>query len=65
MEVCVDEGDNVKKGETIAVVRQMKMELEVRANKSGRVGWVYGVEEGDDVGEGILVAIIDDEGSKL
>ena len=38
MELCVDVGDEIKKGDTVAVVRQMKMELEVRAGKAGTGG---------------------------
>ncbi|CZS94182.1 related to PYC1 Pyruvate carboxylase 1 [Rhynchosporium agropyri] len=64
MEILVDEGDVVKEGETVAVVRQMKMELEIRAKRGGRVVWVYEGEEGDEVGEGILVVEIDG-GAKL
>ncbi len=64
VEILVDIGDEVKKGEVVAVVRQMKMELEIRASKSGRVSWVYEGEEGDDVGEGVLVAEIEG-GAKL
>lgn len=56
IELLVDEGDEVTKGDVVAVVRQMKMELEIRASKGGRVIWTYEGEEGDDVGEGILVA---------
>lgn len=44
------------KGQIVAVVRQMKMELEIRTHKGGRVVWVYEGDEGDEVGEGILVA---------
>jgi pyruvate carboxylase len=65
MELLVDEGDEIVKGETVAVVRQMKMELEIRANKGGKVIWVYGGEEGDDVGEGVLIAEIEGNTSKL
>ncbi|CZR56803.1 probable PYC1 Pyruvate carboxylase 1 [Phialocephala subalpina] len=65
MELLVDIGDEVGKGEVVAVVRQMKMELEVRCNKGGRVCWVYEGEEGDEVGEGVLVAELEGGGSKL
>ena len=64
MELLVEEGDEVQQGETVAVMRQMKMELEIRANKGGRVCWVYEGEEGDEVGEGVLVAELEG-GSKL
>jgi len=64
IEVSVDEGDVVQKGDVIAVVRQMKMEVEVRAHRRGRVVWVFEGEEGEDVGEGVLVAVLEDEQSE-
>jgi pyruvate carboxylase len=65
MEFLVDVGDEIGKGETVAVVRQMKMELEIRATRGGRVSWVYEGDEGDEVGEGVLLAKIEGGGSKL
>ncbi|KAF1925971.1 uncharacterized protein M421DRAFT_423250 [Didymella exigua CBS 183.55] len=65
VEVLVDEGDLVKKGDVVCVVQQMKMELEVRSGRSGRVGWVFEVEEGGEVDVGWLAAIVEGEGSKL
>lgn len=65
VEFLVDEGDEITKGDVVAVVRQMKMELEIRAGRGGRVAWVYEGEEGDDVGEGVLLAELEGAGSKL
>ncbi|RAR09195.1 carbamoyl-phosphate synthase L chain, ATP binding domain-like protein [Stemphylium lycopersici] len=65
VEVLVDEGDVVKEGDVVCVVQQMKMELEVRSPRRGRVGWVFDVDEGEDVGEGVLVAVLEGEGAKL
>jgi pyruvate carboxylase len=59
VEVMVDEGDVVKIDDVICVVQQMKMEIEIRAKKGGRVVWVTEVEDGEEVNEGILAAIID------
>ncbi|KAF1850133.1 uncharacterized protein K460DRAFT_326699 [Cucurbitaria berberidis CBS 394.84] len=61
VEVLVDEGDVVKEGDVICVVQQMKMELEVRSPKSGRVTWVTEAEDGEDVTEGTLAAVIESE----
>ncbi|OAL44704.1 hypothetical protein IQ07DRAFT_625015 [Pyrenochaeta sp. DS3sAY3a] len=61
VEVLVDEGDIVKEGDVICVVQQMKMELEVRSPKSGRVTWVTEAEDGEDVAEGTLAAIVESE----
>jgi biotin carboxyl carrier protein len=61
VEVLVDEGDVVKEVEVICVVQQMKMELEVRSLRSGRVTWVTETEDGEDVAEGMLAAILESE----
>lgn len=65
VELLVDADDEIRKGDVVAVVQQMKMELEIRAAKGGRVVWVYEGEEGDEVGEGVLVAELEGGGSKL
>jgi acetyl/propionyl-CoA carboxylase alpha subunit len=64
MEVLVEEGDVVKENDVIAFVKQMKMELEIRSPRAGKVGWVVEVEneDGDDVAEGVLLAELVDEG---
>jgi pyruvate carboxylase len=59
VEVLVDQGDAVKEGDVICVVQQMKMELEVRSPRSGRVIWVTEAEDGEDVAEGTLAAIVE------
>lgn len=61
VEVLVDEGDIVKEGDVICVVQQMKMELEVRSPRSGRITWVTEAEDGEDIAEGTLAAIIESE----
>lgn len=61
VEVLVDEGDSVKEGDVICVVQQMKMELEVRSPRSGRVVWVTEAEDGEDVAEGMLAAVVESE----
>lgn len=60
VEVCIDEGDVLKPGDVVAVVQQMKMELEVRTSQGGKVGWVCEIEDGEDVAEGVLVAIVEE-----
>jgi pyruvate carboxylase len=59
IEVLVDEGDILREGDVVCIVRQMKMELEVRAPKSGRVTWVTDAEDGEEVAEGVLAAEIE------
>ncbi|KAL1610806.1 hypothetical protein SLS60_002477 [Paraconiothyrium brasiliense] len=58
VEVLVERGDAVKEGDVVCVVQQMKMELEVRSARSGVVTWVCEVDEGEEVGEGTLAAVI-------
>ncbi|OQU96212.1 Carbamoyl-phosphate synthase L chain, ATP binding domain-containing protein [Cladophialophora immunda] len=55
VELLAEAGDEVQEGEVLMVVRQMKMELEVRAPAAGVLTWVCDVEEGENVGEGMLV----------
>lgn len=59
VEVLVDVGDEVREGDVVCVVRQMKMELEVRCRRSGVVGFVLEVEEGEEVAEGVLAAVVE------
>jgi acetyl/propionyl-CoA carboxylase alpha subunit len=59
VEVLVDEGDEVKEGDVLCVVQQMKMELEVRSPRSGRITWVMEAEEGEDIAEGTLAVIVE------
>lgn len=61
VEVLVDVGDVIKKDDVICVVKQMKMELEVRSHKAGVVSFVTEAEDNEDVAEGLLAAIVDDE----
>ncbi|KAG9197758.1 hypothetical protein G6514_001093 [Epicoccum nigrum] len=61
VELLVDEGDVLKEGDVICVVQQMKMELEVRSNRSGRVTWVMEVEDGDEVDVGWLAAVVESD----
>lgn len=65
VEMLVEEGEEVQKGQVVAFVRQMKMELEVRSPRSGVVTWALELEdeEGDDVEQGALLAVLKDEGS--
>ena len=61
VEVLVDEGDVVKEGDVICVVQQMKMELEVRTPRSGKLTWIMEAEDGEEVPEGTLAAVVEGE----
>ncbi|GAW17210.1 hypothetical protein ANO14919_066630 [Xylariales sp. No.14919] len=60
VELEVDEGDEIRPGQVVCVVQQMKMELEIRANRGGRVKWVTGAPDGEDIAEGTLVAELEE-----
>lgn len=61
VEVLVDEGDVIKKDDPICVIKQMKMEIEIRSHKAGVIAWVTEAEDDEDVAEGMLAAIVEDE----
>lgn len=58
VEVLVDEGDHVSEGDAVVIVRQMKMELEVRAHRSGTVSSLFTQEEGENIAVGTVVCSI-------
>ncbi|KAK5704165.1 hypothetical protein LTR97_003178 [Elasticomyces elasticus] len=61
VEILVDVGDMVKKDDPICVVKQMKMEIEIRSHKAGLVTWLTEAEDNEDVAEGMLAAIVGDD----
>jgi pyruvate carboxylase len=68
VEVCVDVGDVLAAEDVVCVVQQMKMEIEIRARAAGRVSWVTDAEDGEEVNEGLLAAVVeplDERGAKL
>lgn len=66
IEVLVSEGDHVAENQVVAFVKQMKMELEVRSARAGRVQWAYEMEdEEEDVAEGMLLAELEDEKGRV
>ena len=68
VEVMVDEGDVIEENQVLAFVKQMKMELEVRSPRRGKVNWVFDEEgmgeEGIDVAEGTLLLELDSTGEE-
>lgn len=58
VEVLVDEGDHVSEGDAVVIVRQMKMELEVRAHRPGTVSSLFTHDEGENVAVGTVVCHI-------
>lgn len=61
VEVRVKDGGNVKKGDPIAIMSAMKMEMVVSAPHSGKVTQL-GVKEGDSVASSDLICKIEKEG---
>jgi len=57
--VIVNEGDEIKEGEVVAVINVMKMEVEVKSNKSGKVNKIL-VKEWDELDVGTPMIILSD-----
>lgn len=57
IDVCVKEGDSVKRGQKIAVIEAMKMENDILAESDGTVTAIY-VKKTDSVLEGADIASI-------
>ena len=57
IDVCVNVGDAVKRGQKIAVIEAMKMENDILAECDGTVSAIY-VKKSDSVLEGADIAII-------
>lgn len=61
IEVLVSEGEDVAENQVLAFVKQMKMELEVRSPRAGKIKWAYETdEEEEDVSEGMLLVELHD-----
>ena len=58
LEVVVNEGDQIGKGDIVVLLESMKMEIPVLAPCSGRIAELL-VGEGDDIAEGQDVAIVE------
>ncbi|MEM0014557.1 MAG: biotin/lipoyl-containing protein [Zestosphaera sp.] len=57
LKVLANEGSRVSLGETIVTIESMKMELEIKASKSGVVEKIF-VKPGDTVNVGDKIALI-------
>ncbi|KAA6329153.1 Methylmalonyl-CoA carboxyltransferase 1.3S subunit [termite gut metagenome] len=58
LDVCVKEGDIVKKGQTLIVLEAMKMENNINAHKDGKIVAIN-VNKGDSVLEGADLVTIE------
>ncbi|KID81465.1 ATP-grasp fold, subdomain 2 [Metarhizium guizhouense ARSEF 977] len=62
IEVLVSPGDQVVENQAVAFIKQMKMELEVRSPRAGKVRWVYEMEaEEEEVKEGLLLVELENK----
>lgn len=62
IEVLVAQREKVVENQVLAFVKQMKMELEVRSPRAGKVKWVYEMEDDEeDVAEGMLLVELENE----
>lgn len=62
IEILVADGDTVAENQVLAFVKQMKMELEVRSPRAGRVQWVHEMEDDEeDVAEGMLLVELEEQ----
>lgn len=57
IDVCIKEGEAVKRGQKLAVLEAMKMENEILSEADGTVSKIF-VKKGDSVLEGADIAII-------
>ena len=58
VKVLVNKGDFINEGDVVCFVQQMKVELEARAQRGGRIVWVIEAEGGEEVSEGTLTTIV-------
>ena len=57
IDVLVNEGDEVKKGQTVVMLEAMKMENAIQATQDGKVTGIH-VSKGDSVLEGVALITI-------
>ncbi|KAI7780267.1 carboxylase:pyruvate acetylpropionyl [Diaporthe eres] len=55
VEFLIEEGEVVAEGDAVLIIRQMKMELEVRAHRSGNVRSLIDLDEGDKIAVGTAI----------
>lgn len=58
VKIMVKEGDEVKEGDTVAILESMKMRMEIKSEYSGKVKEVL-VSEGEFVEQGQPIVVID------
>jgi len=57
--ILVEEGSDVKKGNTVAIIESMQMELEIKSTENGIIYFVS--SEGDEISSSEIIANIEEE----
>lgn len=58
IEFLIEEGEAVAEGDAVLIIRQQKMELEIRAHRSGIVQSLVDLDEGDNIAVGTAICSI-------
>lgn len=58
VEFLIDDGDVVVEGDAVIIIRQAKMELEVRSHRSGTVRSLVDLDDGDNIAAGTAICSI-------
>lgn len=58
VELLIEEGEAIAEGEAVLIIRQQKMELEIRAHRSGTIGSLVDLDEGDNIAVGTPICSI-------
>lgn len=58
VEFLIDDGDVVAEGDAVLIIKQAKMELEVRSHRSGVVHSLVDLEDGDSIAVGTVICRI-------
>lgn len=58
VEFLIDDGDVVAEGDAVLIIKQAKMELEVRSHRSGIVRSLVDLEDGDSIAVGTVICSI-------
>lgn len=58
IEFLIEEGEGVAEGDAVLIIRQQKMELEIRAHRSGIIQSLVDLDEGDTIAVGTAICSI-------
>lgn len=58
VEFLIEEGEAVAEGDAVIIIRQQKMELEIRSHRSGTVQSLVDLDDGDSIAVGTVICSI-------